>query len=81
LEFGTSLELGATAAGPTQDPGKHFSLCCFFFVLQEKKKKKKAMASPFSSSLCRGACYLELAAASSKLQRAPELAFLSCSKL
>jgi hypothetical protein len=59
LEFRTSLELGATTAGPTQDPGKHFSLCCFFFVLQEKKKKKKAMASPSSSSLCHGACYSE----------------------
>jgi hypothetical protein len=68
LEFGTSLELGATAAGPTQDPGKHFSLCYFFFVLQEKKKKKKAMASPSSSSLCRGACYSELVAT-----QAPEL--------
>jgi hypothetical protein len=92
LEFGMSLELGATAARPTQDPGKHFSLCCFFFVLQEKKKKKKAMPSPSSSSLCRGACYSELAtqapnsgelrslhffhAASSEPQRAPELAEL-----
>jgi hypothetical protein len=62
LEFGTSLELGATAARPTQDPGKHFSLCCFFFVLQEKKKKKKAMASPSSSSLCRGVCCNKLRA-------------------
>jgi hypothetical protein len=81
LEFGMSLELGATTAGPTQDPGKHFSLCCFFFVLQEKKKKKKAMASPSSSSLCRGACNSELAAASSELRRAPELAATQASEL
>jgi len=54
LELGTSLELGAAGAEPTQDPGKHFSLCCFFFVLQEKKNKKKAMASPSSSSSCYG---------------------------
>ncbi len=54
LELGGWNELGVAGAGPTQDPGKHFSLCCFFFVLQEKKNKKKAMASPSSSSLCCG---------------------------